>query len=99
MAGLTSRLTERIYRDFPAGTADEVAGYLASLADDAFGGQDPERLQAATVLASAGQWDRFLTVFRLLKLDWRDVLVAGELANADWPARLDAELDSPRAGT
>jgi hypothetical protein len=29
---------------------------------------------------------------RLLTLDWRDVLVAGELADADWPARLDAEL-------
>jgi hypothetical protein len=95
MAGLTSRLSERIYRDFPAGTADEVAGYLASLAGDAFGGQDPERVQAAIVLASAGQWDRFLGIFHLLRTDWRDVLVAGGLANADWPARLDAELGSP----
>jgi hypothetical protein len=98
VAGLTPRLSERIRRDFPAGTADEVAGYLTSLADEALGGQDPERVQAAIVIASAGQWDRFLSVFRLLKLDWRDVLVAGGLANADWPARLDAELGSPRAG-
>jgi hypothetical protein len=98
MAELTPRLSERIRRDFPAGTADEVAGYLASVAGEAFGGQDPERVQAAIVLASVGQWDRFLSVFRLLQLDWRDVLVAGGLANADWPARLDAELPDPSTG-
>jgi hypothetical protein len=94
VAELTPRLSKRIRRDFPTGTADKVAGYLASLADEDFGGQDAERVQAAIVLASAGRWDRFLSVFGLLKLDWRDVLVAGGLANADWPTRLDAELPS-----
>jgi len=47
MAERTPRLSERIYRDFPAGTGP------------------------------------------VLKLDWRDVLVAGGVANADWPARLE----------
>lgn len=66
MTELTPRLSERIHLDFPAGTAGEVAAYLASLADEDFGGQDPERVQAAIVLASAGQWDRFL--IRLLEI-------------------------------
>lgn len=97
MAVLGLRLSERIRRDFPAGTAEKVASYLASLDDGALGGQDTERVQAAIIIASAGQWDRFLSLIRLLRLDWRDVLVAGGLANEDWPARLDAELPGPRS--
>jgi hypothetical protein len=92
MADLTPRLRNRIWHDFPAGTADEVVRRLTGLAAEAFGSQDEERVMAAIVLASAGQWERFEAGIRLLALDWRDVLVAGELADADWPARLDAEL-------
>jgi hypothetical protein len=55
MAALTLRLSERIRLDFPAGTADKVASYLASLTDEALGGQEPERVLTAIVLASAGQ--------------------------------------------
>jgi hypothetical protein len=36
----------------------------------------------------------FRAVLRLVTVDWRDVLVAGGLADADWPARLEAELPS-----
>lgn len=79
-----------------AGTAEKVASYLASLDDGALGWQDSERVQAAIVLASAGKWDRFLSPLRLLRLDWRDVLVAGGLADADWPTRLEAELPGTR---
>jgi hypothetical protein len=49
-------------------------------------------MMAAVVLASQGRLDRFFPLFRLLKVDWRDVLVAGGLADEDWPSRLDAEL-------
>ena len=83
MADLTPRLRNRIRRDFPAGTADGVARRLTGLAAEAFGGQDQERVMAAVVPASAGQWERFLAVIRLVTLDWRNVLVAGELADAD----------------
>jgi len=85
-------LTSRIRHDFEAGIADTVIGYLASLDRESFGGQGSERVQAAIVLASHGQWERFISLWRLLKLDWRDVLVAGGLADADWPARLESEL-------
>jgi hypothetical protein len=89
---LTQRLTDRIGRDFPPGTAEQVCGYLKDVTADACGGQGLERVQAAVVLASHGQWERFLAVFRLLAVDWRDVLMAGGLGNEDWPQVLNREL-------
>ena len=88
----TERLANRVRRDFPADRADEVIGWLSGLPANAFGGQDPERVQAALVLAAAGQLSRFLAGVDLLRQDWRDVLVSGDLADEDWPVRLDAEL-------
>lgn len=92
VAELTPRLRRRIAHDFPPGSADMVLSYLGTLADSAYGGQSRERVQAALVLASRGQWDRFKSVLRLLRLDWRDVLMAGGLGQDDWRAVLDAEL-------
>lgn len=69
-----------------------VVSYLGHLADSAYGGQSRERVQAAVVLASCGQWDRFKSLLGLLRLDWRDVLMAGGLGQGDWRAVLDAEL-------
>jgi hypothetical protein len=85
-------LANRVRRDFLADRADEVIGWLRGLPANAFGGQDPERVQAALVLAAAGQWSRFLAGVDLLRQYWRDVLVSGDLADEDWPVRLDAEL-------
>lgn len=99
MAELTRRLSDRIGRDFPPGTADQAKGYLTSLTADACGGQDVERIQAAIVLASRGQWERFLAVFKMLAVDWRDVLVAGGLGNEDWRNVLNQELPSDQSST
>jgi hypothetical protein len=93
---LTQRLSDRIGRDFPPDTAERVCGYLKGLTADACGGQDLERIQAAVVLASHGQWERFLAVFKLLAADWRDVLMAGGLGNEDWPQVLNRELAQPQ---
>lgn len=95
-AELTPRLRDRISRDFPPAAAERVVAYLTSLTADACGGQDLERIQAAVVLASNGQWERFLTVFKLLAVDWRDVLMAGGLGHADWPDVLNDELGGRR---
>ena len=97
MTELTRRLTDRIGRDFPPGTAEQVCGYLKGLTAAACGGQDLERIQAAVVLASYGQWERFLAVFKLLVVDWRDVLMAGGLGNEDWPRVLNRELAQHQA--
>lgn len=53
-------------------------------------------MQAAVVLAFRGQWDRFMSVLRLLALHWRDVLMAGGLGQDDWRTVLDAELGVSR---
>ncbi|GIJ09740.1 hypothetical protein Van01_29540 [Micromonospora andamanensis] len=103
----TTRLVNRIRRDFPTpGSSDEVIARLTELPPDAYGRQDAERVQAALVLAARGQWSRFAAGMELLREDWRDVLVAGGLAEGDWPERLDAELPdqatppaAERAGT
>lgn len=95
MAELTGRLQARIRADFRSGDADQVIGWLASLPAEQFGGQGPERIMAAVVLASHGRLDRFFPLLRLVKIDWRDVLVAGDLADEDWPSRLDVELPGP----
>lgn len=87
-----ARLVARISRDFSVGTADEVTDRLRGLPEVAFGGQDCERMQAALVLAAGGDWNRFVALLRLLDLDWRDVLVAGGLADGDWPQRLHEAL-------
>jgi hypothetical protein len=92
VAELTPRLRGRIVRDFPAGSAEMVISYLEALADSAFDGQGCERVHAAVVIASRGQWDRFKSMLQLLRLDWRDVLMAGGLGGDDWRLVLDAEL-------
>jgi hypothetical protein len=94
MAELTARLEQRIRADFPPDVAPTVIDHLTELDDVAYGGQDHERIQAALVLAAGGDWDRFLAQFHLVRLDWRDVLVAGGLADEDWPHKLIAELDA-----
>jgi hypothetical protein len=58
------------------------------------GNQDRERVLAAVVaianfdLDSAAEGGRAVDA----RLAWRDVLVPGGLANADWPERLDELL-------
>ena len=84
----SERLIRRIRRDFPRGTDDEVIVRLTALRPD----DSSERLQAALVLGAAGKWNRFEQQLRRLERDWRDVLVAGGLADEDWPARLAEAL-------
>jgi hypothetical protein len=83
MTKLTQRLALRIGRDFPPGTAEQVCVYLEGLTAGECGGQDPERVKAAVVLFSRGQWERFPDMIEQLEVDWRDVLVAGGLAHED----------------
>jgi hypothetical protein len=84
----SDRLIQRIRLDFGRGPDDQVIRRLTELAPD----DSSERVQAALVLGAAGNLSRFERQLRQLELDWRDVLVAGGLAGADWPTRLAAEL-------
>lgn len=89
---MTQRLINRIERDFTPDDARAVIGWLNGLAPDSFGRQDPERIQASLVLAASGDLSRFVACVDLLRLDWRDALVAGGLADSNWPDRLNAAL-------
>jgi hypothetical protein len=87
-----SRLARRVLGDFPEpGSAPEVLRLLADLA--ARGGMlASERVQAAVVLLADGDFPRLRQALDRAAIDWRDVLAAAGLADADWARRLDAEL-------
>ncbi len=88
------RLTRRVGQDFPPGRAEEVLAQIAVIPEtlplaDA---QDAERLQSSVVLAAGGDYALFLDLLRLIQSDWRDALVAADLAHDDWPDKLDIAL-------
>jgi hypothetical protein len=92
----TQRLVGRIARDFDPPRVPDVVRCLDDLAEKDYCRQDPERVQAALVLAAAGDYRRFVSMVTLLRTDFRDALLAGGLGHGDWPERLDAELGAPR---
>lgn len=79
-------------RDFPRYRVRGVVDRLETLTLAAAERQSPERIQAAIVLLAAGDVARLEQAAVLAETDWRDVLVAAGLADADWPSRLDHEL-------
>jgi hypothetical protein len=89
--GISTRLWIRIRDDFP-NDASRVAKMLEAVK---YGNQDRERVLAAVVLGSGGQLRLLHELIELSRLDWRDALVAGGLANEDWPSILDIRLGPP----
>ena len=88
---VSSRLARWIESEFPKSSAQRVLQELHGLPEALLGRQDPERIQAALVLHT-GDWRTFQQRLHLLRLDWRDALVEADLANGDWPQRLDDVL-------
>jgi|GEM_PF-5303744 len=85
---VSDRLTRWINREFPKGTAEPVLQILRDMPYEVIGGQDPERIHAALVLRTHGEWTSFKSNVALAHLDWRDALVCADLADEDWPQRL-----------
>lgn len=90
---VSERLERWVRSHFDPSDAEAVLEELRSLTPQGIGGQDPERVQAALVIKTNGDWERFQRNLNLVRRDWRDSLVAADLANGDWPDRLDAVLD------
>lgn len=86
--GLTPRLLARVRTDF----VDQETFVIEELREASSGGQDRERVLAAIVVGAAGDVDRLCELVDLSRLDWRDVLCAGGLAQASWRDQLDALL-------
>jgi hypothetical protein len=80
---VTPRLRRRVEADFPGST--EAVPLVEAVGDT-------ERVQAAVVLAARGDLDELRAMADLARLDRRDALVAGDLADAGWERRLDAVL-------
>jgi hypothetical protein len=95
MAQLSARLARRIEVDFPR-HADLVTDRLHRL-DGLIQGsaQSRERILAAVVRIAGGRLDRLSQAIELAHTDWRDLLVAADLADEAWRARLSAWLDPP----
>jgi hypothetical protein len=93
----TPRVAYRVRSDFDDREAEQAIERLRSLSgvDDA---GLSERIQAAVVKLSAGDWSRLEASLELARIDWRDVLVAADLAGNDWRARLDDYLGQPSDG-
>src|SRR5205823_1404882 len=88
---ISPRLRRRVRQDFGlrAGRVLYTLGHVEFPMDH---GEVTERLQAATVLLANGDLDRFDREIALGKTDWRDLLVAADLAHDDWPEKLDRFL-------
>lgn len=85
---VSARLRRRIEHDFP-GAADEVELLLEAVES---GNQEPARVLAAVVFIACGDVARLTQAISMSQQDWRDVLVGGGLADADWASVLDARL-------
>ncbi|MEM8921894.1 MAG: hypothetical protein AAGD35_00605 [Actinomycetota bacterium] len=86
--GVTPRIQRRLKADF-----GEHADRVAHLLEGAHSGtQHRERVIAAIVIAAAGDLRQIHEGVALSRLDWRDVLVGGDLADADWEEEMDRLL-------
>jgi hypothetical protein len=90
---ISARLTTWVEGAFSAAEAEQVLEVLRNLPPRSYGRQDPERIQAAIVIRTEGEWQEFQNRLALATRDWRDSLVAAGLGHGDWPRRLDEILE------
>ncbi|MEV7797220.1 hypothetical protein AB0O68_35585 [Streptomyces sp. NPDC087512] len=90
---ITSRIGARLkeqYRD----EASSVSSLLEEAEARVFHEAAEEKITAAVVILADGSVDKLLDAIELMETDWRDLLIAAELARVDWPSRLDAIFDA-----
>lgn len=88
------RLGAYVRRRFSQDEVDFVRCLLAEAvyADPESTAEGTERIQAAIVLLADGNIERFLDAVVMAQGDWRDVLVAADLAQEGWAERLNTAL-------
>ena len=85
----SARLERKIRQDFLPSEADQVVSRLSALPETS---QSAERIQAAMIVRSGGNWERFLYEIELVQVDWRDTLMGTGLEREDYKVRLDQLL-------
>lgn len=85
MTPVTRRLARRIEHDFDPHDVETITRVVARASTS-------ERVQAAIVLAAAGDAREAVRQAALAGTDWRDVLVNAGLADGDWASALDHHL-------
>jgi hypothetical protein len=105
-----TRLQRRVDHDFAApGSSASVRKMLVALVVDLAGDnlRGPaaaswhawgERVCTAVTVLAAGDVGRLRNAIESARTDWRDLLVAADLADDSWPAQLDRML-GPRTNT
>ncbi|WP_433788781.1 hypothetical protein [Actinoplanes sp. CA-252034] len=91
---VSGRLRGYVHQHF---ASDEIEPILSLLAEVVHSESDDpvegiERIQAAVLLVADGDSHRFLQALAMAQRDWRDVLVAADLAHENWPDRLQVAL-------
>lgn len=89
---VSARVSQWVGSQFPEDRAEQLLSELRDLPASVVGRQDPERIQAALVIRTGGDWQAFQGMLRLAHEDWRDLLVAAGLGHDDWPSVLDEVL-------
>lgn len=85
---VTSRIAATISDQYGV-EADSVASLLEEAELRAFHEIAEERITAAVVILANGSVDKLLDAIELMETDWRDLLIAAELAHVNWPSTLD----------
>jgi hypothetical protein len=85
---ITSRIAARLEGQYGA-EASSVFSLLEEAEGRVFHEAAAEKITAAVVILADGSVDKLLGAIELMEADWRDLLIAADLARADWPSRLD----------
>ncbi|MEU5166635.1 hypothetical protein [Streptomyces mutomycini] len=85
---ITSRIAAKLEGQYGV-EASSVSSLLEEAEGRVFREAVEEKITAAVVILADGSVDKLIGAIELMEADWRDLLIAAELAYADWPSRLD----------
>ncbi|MFJ8231884.1 hypothetical protein ACIQ9E_18290 [Streptomyces sp. NPDC094448] len=85
---ITARITSKILQQY-GDEADAVASLLEEVELEVFHRPAEERFTAAVLILADGSVGKLLDALRLMEMDWRDLLIAADVAQADWSSVLN----------
>jgi hypothetical protein len=89
---VSQRLEDYVRREFRPVDAGDVIARLDALELANAEKQSLERIRAAVLLLTHGEFDRLEESVRIAERDWRDALVWSGLGHADWSLQLESRF-------